>query len=83
MRNKNGKVEENRATITFKIDSGILHPDPNHLGSRIWYMGGKIVTYNLHHIIITVKESKITEMIDYVEEYLTERKVEYGTIGVI
>ena len=80
MQNKN--VENERKTVFFNVSCGIIHPDPNHLGSRVFYLGAKIETYNLHHIVISVKESKLTEMIDYVEKWASERNVEFRRIEV-
>ncbi len=74
--------ETGKKTINFEIMGGFLHPDPRHLGSRL-FGRATISTYNLHNLCLVVKEKNIEYVISYVEDYLTGRKVDIGKIEVI
>lgn len=57
--------------LTVNILGGTLHPDPSHLGSRL-YGKSKIIEYNKHKIIMTVKPHYVGYVKRYMPIYLSK-----------
>lgn len=61
--------------MTFNLAGGYPHPDPRHLGSRL-YGKARILEYEKTKIVMTVKPQYVSYVYDYVISYMRDRKVD-------
>ena len=70
-----------KKNVVFHLNGGYPHPNPRHLGSRI-FTWGIITEYSNERIEILANEKKVSDLIPYVKDYLSSRSVRVVNVEV-